>query len=317
MAEQTIVFPGSEDRRRRSGFNRFRRFINNYWLIPLIFCYLQLLTQVIYPADPPLQRLTKGNNAFFKGIPIAYKIASDDFPFTLLGHFYEIGTHALYKSDLLQIPHEDLIAGLSSPEVKNALYRRLIESRSHRVSERGGILSVSHIEGKAVLYFHDIPSLNEGYLAKLRSAQDSPTVFRDLLVSEDAQEILETVGIEKRWSQDTLFLMENMNIPETSRRMAVENFIDMFEALSESRYLLSPYQLKNALGKLPLSERFLGLFHFHNGLNEPPSTVDSQQSMLKRQVVLTVSNEGWTLYDLVKRSASKVDIEIDKQIRLQ
>ncbi len=316
MTEQAIFFP-EPDRRSGSSFNRIRRFINNYWLIPVLICYLQLATQAIYPGDPPLERLTKGNNAFLKGIPIAYKIATDDFPYTLLGHFYEIGTQVLYKSQLLQVSHDDIKAGLSAPGMQTELYRRLIASRTHRESELGGILSLSYSDGAAKLHFHAIPSLNEGYLIKLRNAIDSPRTFRHLLESEGYQEILESVGIQKRWAKDTLFLMQNQNIPHKSRRMATENFVDMFSALSESRYLLSPYQLKNALGKLPLKERFVGLFHFHNGLNEPPSSVDTQQSMRKRQVVLTVANEGWTLYDLVQREASKIDIEIDKQIRLQ
>lgn len=316
MTEQAIFLPGV-DRRRRSNINRCRRFINDYWLIPVIFCYLQLLTQVLYPADTPIERLTKGNHAFFKGIPIAYNIVTDDFPHTLLGHFYEIGTYSLYKTGILQVSHDDIKAGLSSPDIQIELYRRLISSRAHRESELGGVLTLSYVEGKAAIHFHQIPSLNEAYLLKLRKAVDSPSTFRKLLSSEDYQEILETVGIENRWSQDTLFLMDNQNIPENSRRMAVENFIDMFEALSESRYLLSPYQLKNALGRIPLQERFIGLFHFHNGMNEPPSSVDIQQSEQKRQMVLTVSNQGFTVYDLVKRRASKIDIEIDKKFRLQ
>ncbi|VAX29140.1 hypothetical protein MNBD_NITROSPIRAE01-1241, partial [hydrothermal vent metagenome] len=40
MNEDVLSFFSEDDRRSASGFNRFRRFLNNYWLIPLMICYL-------------------------------------------------------------------------------------------------------------------------------------------------------------------------------------------------------------------------------------------------------------------------------------
>lgn len=315
MSTQVIVLP-ERDRRSRRSLNRFRRFINDYWILPLLFCYLQLATQVVYPADAPLQRIAKGYNSFIDGIPIAYNIATQDFPYTLIGHLYEIGLYGFYKSDLLQVSHDDIRAALSSPDIQKQIYRRMIASRDHHESEIGGIVTISYsIEGVA-LHFHELTSLNEQFLLKLRENKNLPSKFVDLISLKENQEIFDSVGIETRWREDIRSLIQHQGVTENNRRLAMENFVEMFEALSESRYLLSPYQLKQGLGKIPFNQRIVGLFHFHNGLNEPPSPVDIQQSMRKRQIVLTFSEAGFTVYDLAKRKLLKIDIKIDKPAML-
>ncbi|MFQ5596422.1 MAG: hypothetical protein ACE5GK_00065 [Nitrospiria bacterium] len=318
MTEQAIAIaiPWRE-RRRRSGFNRARRFVNDYWLIPILFCYLQLATQIVYPADAPLQRLSKGNLAFFQGIPIAYRILTNDFPNTMIGHFYEIGIHALYKGNLLQPSHDDLRLAFSTPETQGEIYHSMMASRNHHDTEIGGILTISYPPEGARVHLHEIPSLNKEHLAKLRDAIDSPEVFMDLISPEKNQELLDGVGIQTQWAEKIISVNNNERVPEDAKKRVLENFVEMFRALSESRYLLSPYQLKHGLGKIPFNERVVGLFHFHNGLNEAPSMVDMHQSMLKRQIVMTFSEEGWTLYDLVKRKTSKIEFKIDKETALQ
>lgn len=317
MNEQALSLFPEDDRRSASGFNRLRRFLNNYWLIPVIICYLQLATQIIYPADSPLQRIEKGNRAFFQGIPIAYKIVTHDFPFTLLGHFYELGIQSAYKSDFFQVPHEDLKTALARPGVQKALYDRLLASRDYHDSEIGGLLSVSYASGEPKLNVYPISSLNERYLAQLRDSMDTPESLINLLEADFSEEILEGVGIRRPWIESTRTLIQSDRISDPVRRIAMENFVEIYEALSESRYILSPYQFKAALGKIPLGERFVGIFHFHNGLNEPPSAVDIQQSQRNRQIVFTFSRSGWTLYDINKKELSMVDIKIDNRPSLQ
>ncbi len=299
-----------QDRRRRTGFNRARRFINNYWLVPVLFCYLQLATQVIYTADSPLARLSKGNQAFFNGIPIAYQIATHDFPNTLLGHFYEIGVQGFYDAELFQTDHDDLKVALSSPEAQEEIYQKLIASRDHHASEIGGILSISYHDDGPKLQLNEIASLNEIYLNGLRAALDSPTEFLELLRAEKHQQTLEGVGMQPRWIDQTVSLINNERINGQTQKLLLQNFVEMFEALSDSRYLLSPYQLKAGLGEIPFDQRYVGLFHFHNGLNEAPSPVDIQQSMRKRQIVMTFSETGWVMYDVSKRKLSKIDIKM-------
>ncbi len=317
MNEQAIAYFSGEDRRSATGFNRFRRFLNNYWLVPIIICYIQLVNQVVYPANTPLERFSEGNRAFFRGIPVAYELATHKFPFTILGHFYEIGLNGLYKADLLQVSHEDLKVALSAPRLKQDMYNRLLQSREYHKSEIGGLISMSYNRGKPSLHFHEIPSLNGLYLKQLRSKIDAPSAFIGLVAANKNEEIIDGVGIRKEWTENTLTLLQSDRISESTRRTLRENFLEMYEALSESRYLLSPLQFKEGLGKIPYNERFIGIFHFHNGLNEPPSATDIQQSMRNRQIVITFSEPGWTVYDVAKQDLEKIDISIDKQLSLQ
>ncbi len=161
MLEQTATFPGGVDRRNPRRFNRMRRFLNDYWLIPFLICVLQLSTQVIYSADPPAERFYKGNRTFFQGIPVAYRIATHEFPYTLLGHLQEIVDHGSYQLDLRQVPHPDVQKAFSSPGIQKSVYDRLVASRQHHKSELGGLLTVSYLSSGPEIHLHEIPSLNE------------------------------------------------------------------------------------------------------------------------------------------------------------
>lgn len=320
MVDHAATFPSEPsgwERRSRSFPNRLRRKLNDYWLIPLLICYLQLSTQFIYPAEPPMERLYKGNKTFFQGIPIFYKITTHDFPYTLIGHFSEIADHGLYHFNLLQVPHEDLRSALQSPETGRDIYERLTASRAYRQSEMGGILTVSYRDGSPQLHLYEIPSLNSVYLDRLRELRGSTADFIDFLSAKENHEIFEKVGLQQRWVTDLTALLRSDRVADQMKETLIDNFIETFEALSESRYLLSPYQFKEALGKIPFSDRFVGLYHFHNGFNEPPSAIDVEQSLRKRQVVMTLSQNGWILYDVSKQELKRIDIEIDKRIALQ
>lgn len=316
MLEQTASISYGRDRRSPARRNRLRRFLNDYWLVPMMIFYLQLSTQFFFPSDPPLERLYKGNRAFLQGIPIAYQIATYEFPYTLIGHLYEMGGFALYRSNLYQVSHDDLRRAFDAPEVRQAIYDRLIASRADHRTEAGGILSLSYENGRPAVHFHEVPSLNKEYSNRLHSASGSFPEFVALLTHSDL-EIFEKVGIDRSSVQNTLALIKNEKLPENIRRTLVENFVEMYDALSESRYLLSPYQYKEAIAKIGLGERLIGLYHFHNGMEEPPSSVDVEQSIRKRQIVLTLSQEGWILYDVVREQVRPIHLKVDKKASLQ
>ncbi len=320
MTDYAATFPSDPsgwERRSRTFWNRLRRKLNDYWLIPLLICYLQFSTQFIYPAEPPLERLYKGNQTFFQGIPIFYKIATHAFPYTLMGHFYEMADQGLYRFDLHQVSHRDLRVALQSSEVSQAVYDHLAASRRHRQSELGGILTLSYLQGSPSIHFHEISSLNESYLKRLREASGSVPRFIAFLVLKENQEIFEKVGVPLKWVETLSTVLDSRRMTDSVKQSLIDNFIETFEALSESRYLLSPYQFKEALGKVPLGERFVGLYHFHNGMNEPPSAIDIEQSLRKRQIVMTFSEKGWTLYDVDKQDLRRIDIDVDKRVLLQ
>lgn len=320
MTDHAATFPPAPsgwERRSRTFGNRLRRKLNDYWLIPLLICYLQLSTQFIYPAEPPLERLYKGNQTFFQGIPIFYKITTHEFPYTLMGHFYELADHGLYRFNFNQVSHHDLRTAIESPQVRRAVYDRLTASRQHRQSELGGILTLSYQEGNPAVHLYEISSLNEIYLKRLRERKESVPQFIEFLVAEENEEVFEKVGVQRKWVENMASVLTSDRMTDPVKQTLIDNFIETYEALSESRYLLSPYQFKEALGKVPLGERFVGLYHFHNGYNEPPSAIDIEQSIRKRQIVMTLSETGWTLYDVDKQNLRRADIDIDKTVALQ
>ena len=320
MTDHAATFPPGPsgwERRSPSFWNRLRRKLNDYWLIPLLICYLQLSTQFIYSAEPPLERLYKGNQTFLQGIPIFYKIATHRFPYTLMGHFYEIADHGLYRFDLNQVPHHDLETAFESSEISRAVYEHLTASRRHHQSELGGILTLSYPQGNPSIHLHEIPSLNEVYLKQLRERRDSVPRFIDFLLDNENQEVFEKVGVQQKWRENLAAALKRDRMSDSVKQTLINNFIETYEALSESRYLLSPYQFKEALGKVPMGERFVGLYHFHNGLNEPPSAIDIEQSLRKRQIVMTLSERGWAFYDVDKENLRRVDIDVDNRIPLQ
>lgn len=317
MFEQTATFPGEMDRRSPRRINRMRRFLNDYWLVPALICYLQLSTQFLFPGELPLERLYKGNRAFFQGIPIAYKLATHEFPYTMIGHLYEMAGQGLYHFNLRQAPHEEIRSAFESPALQRQVYDRLVASLDHRQSELGGLLTLSYGPDGPTVHLHEIVSLNELFLERLQATRNSIPRFLALISSKEDQEILEKVGLEKAWIENVISIMNKESLSESVKGTLIGNFIDLYGALSESRYLLSPYQFKEALGKVPFGERFVGLYHFHNGMNEPPSHIDVEQSLRKRQIVMTFSPDGWTLYDVAKQNQQKIDIAIDKRAALQ
>ncbi|MFY9271275.1 MAG: hypothetical protein WAO55_16140 [Candidatus Manganitrophaceae bacterium] len=317
MTEQTLSLPTGWERRSPRLFNRLRRKLNDYWLIPLLVCQLQLATQFFHTADPPLERLYKGNRTFFQGIPILYKIVSHEFPYAFIGHFYELVEQGLYSVGYDRVSHGELQTALSSPGAGREIYDRLIASRQHRESELGGILTLSYHGEKPVVRLHEIPSLNEIYLDRLRKIRHSLPEVLAFLTAEENQEVFEKLGLGKQWTTNLETILQRQNLPDATKQTLIDNFIETYQALSDSRYLLSPYQLKGALGKIPFGERFVGLYHFHNGMNEPPSSIDIDQSLRRRQLVMTFSETGWIFYDISKRALKQINVQIDKAVALQ
>lgn len=304
------------ERRSPGAWNRVRRFINSYWLVPLLVLLLQLSTQLFYQTEPPLERLYKGNLAFFRGAPIFYEIATADFPYTLIGHFLEMIDYSLYEGDFHQISRKTLEVASRSPGAREEIYRRLIDSRSHRQSELGGVLTLSYSHGPAIR-LHEIPSLNEIYSGRLHEAMGSTPRFLALIGSKEGREVFEKVGVEKRMIEEMSSLLKNDRLSRRVGDGMIRNFVEMYDTLSDSHYLLSPLQFKEALGEIPFTERYVGLYHFHNGMEEPPSEIDVGQSLRRRQIVMTFSPDGWELYDIVKGEIKKTNIEVDNRIRLQ
>lgn len=284
--------------------------------MPILVILLQLSTQLFYVTEPPLKRLYKGNLTFFRGIPVFYKIATAAFPYTLIGHFSEIIDYGFYMGNIFQVPHSALVTAVQTLATKEDVYHSLVASRSHHESEHGGLLAISYFDNSAI-HLYEIPSLNGIYSARLHQAVGSFPKLLEMMTSEEGREVFDKVGIEKKIMEETISLLKNDRLPDPVKKTIVDNFVELYDTLSESRYLLSPLQFKEGIGRISFGERYVGTYHFHNGIEEPPSEIDVEQSLRKRQIVMTLTAEGWALYDVAKRDLKRINIGVDNKVRLE
>ncbi|MGH7830664.1 MAG: hypothetical protein ACREP8_10850, partial [Candidatus Binatia bacterium] len=220
MLEGSVYLPAGFERRSPTLRNRVRRFFNNYWLVPLLICYLELLTLLFYSADPTLGRLSRVNRTFLQEIPIFYRITAHEFPYTLIGHMSELVDHWLYQWSLYQIPHEDLRSALNSDETRERVYQLLLSSRSNYQSEIGGIVTLSYRSAGPRIHLYPIHSSNETYSAQLHEAVESFPRLMDLLSTPENEEILEKVGVPREAGEKIISIVQNNFISAETKRTA-------------------------------------------------------------------------------------------------
>ncbi|MBI4716106.1 MAG: hypothetical protein HY760_09275, partial [Nitrospirae bacterium] len=104
-------------------------------------------------------------------------------------------------------------------------------------------------------------------------------------------------------------VLASPRIGEGKKRRLTEQFIATYDLYSESRYLLSPLALKSFLGSRVLEGEYVGIFHFHNDA-EPPSEPDVKASGRDRQIVVSLTDEGFILYDLVRGDEKAVRVSV-------
>ncbi|MDH4229496.1 MAG: hypothetical protein OEW11_07100 [Nitrospirota bacterium] len=274
------------DRRCRSKRNRARRFVNNYWLVPVVVIYLQLLAAVINV--PQGKGLVEQNRVFLSGIPLAAHIVAHDFPYAALGHAKEL-LHAAGTNRAQ--PSIDQVA-FHVERDKEAIYAWLLDSRAIRHTEVGGVVALD--DGGSVRLY-SIPSANGRFLESLPQGQ--PDALYASLRSPGAREMVGVLRGETAMLDRILALWRNPSIPLEARDAALDSFRVALETVSEARYVSAPLEFKAALGRMP-AWRFAGLFHFHNEVGSPPSDTDLEASLREREFVFCLAPDGFDLYDL-------------------
>ena len=301
------------DRRRKTLRNRLRRSLNNYWLIPVFILYLEFFTVLVPPMDSPMKNLLERNLNFLKGPVILYNLASTDFPYTLIGHFKEIAIVKKYSFNISQVPSGDIVRTLDDREGVREIYRRLIESRNYNNTEIGGIATVSYGHDGPKLHLHEITSINMTFSERLHKAADSsPSRSIDeaideaidevitLLQKRESREIVARVEIDEHLVDQLIDVLLSNKVSMKDKTMLIEGFVKRYDTHSELKYVLSPYDFKSFLGSAELEGEYIGIFHFHNNYMEPPSEIDVANSFTDRQIVITPSDGGFMLYDIIK-----------------
>lgn len=289
------------DRRKRTIRNRIRRGINSYWLVPVFILYLEFFTVLIPPVDSPLENLVKRNLYFLNGPAVVYNLVSMDFPYTLIGHFKEIVVVKKYFLGLDQVPSADISTALNNSREVQEIHRRIIESQGYHDTELGGIATISYGDNGPKLHLYEITSVNKTFSDSLKTASGSSVgEVLTLLQEKENREILAKVEIDEEIITGLVDDLSSGKISDSSKKHLIQDFIRTYEAHSQLKYVLSPFDFKSFLGSAGMEGEYIGIFHFHNDYMEPPSEIDVANSYNDRQIVLTLSDHGIALYDVIK-----------------
>lgn len=289
------------DRRKRTRTNKARRFLNNYWLIPIFVLYLELFAIILPPEGSPLENLKRRNLYFFRGPIVLYNLVSTDFPNTLKGHFTEIILVKKYAFNIDQVPSADIIRALKDKESVTKIYRRVIESKGYYNTEIGGVVTLVYGSEGPQIRLYEITSLNKVFSEKLHMLEEASVEdFLSLIQQRESRELISKVGIDEHLTDNLIEILSSAKINEDQKKSLVKGFTRAYDIHSESKFILSPYTFKSFLGSAALEGKYIGLFHFHNNYMEPPSEVDIENSYTDRQFVITLGDKGIVIYDVIK-----------------
>jgi hypothetical protein len=291
---QTHQPPLFVERRSRSAFNRCRRFLNNYWLVPVVVIYLQLLAAMMSVQGTGETGFLARNQAFLEGIPLSFRILAHDFPYAVVGHGKELAYHLGDGAEAL--PPTAVADAVRAQ--RRALYEALMTSRGLRDTEVGGVVT---LEADGTVGFRPVASSNGSFVRELQRLSPAEAVER---LQDPANRPLVTALAGGMGTVDrVLRLMHDPNVTAEARERTFSSFLYALQVTSEARYMLLPMELKAYLGHLP-EWRYLGMYHFHNELDSPPSDADIAASQDVRQLVITLAPDGFDLYDLYQGRAT-------------
>jgi hypothetical protein len=251
--------------------------------------------------DSPMKNLLEKNLNFLKGPVILYNLASTDFPYTLIGHFKEIVVVKKYLFNVGQVPSGKIAGALDDRETVNGIYTRLIESKNYNNTEIGGIATLSYGPDGPKLHLHEITSINKTFSERLHKAADSShDEVITLLQKRESMEIVARVELDEQLVEQLIDVLLSNKVSMEDKTMLIKGFVNRYDTHSELKYILSPYDFKSFLGSAELEGEYIGIFHFHNDYMAPPSEIDVANSFTDRQIVITLSDGGFMLYDIIK-----------------
>jgi hypothetical protein len=282
------------DRRSAHPLNRLRRFLNNYWLVPVVVIYLQLLAALLNVQGTGEHGLLARNRMFFQGIPLTFEILAHDFPYAVIGHGKELAYH--WGGAGLSLPPVQVAEGVRP--MREQIYAAILASQARRDTEIGGIVMLGP-DGRIVL--HPVPSSN-GELVRTLKALPPAAALAELRKPGNrpiVRALAASVGPIDRITA----LLDDEKVVPAERERVFSAFLYSLEVVSESRYVLLPMVFKATLGRMP-EWHLVGMYHFHNEVDVPPSLADVAASQDMRQLVFVLAPDGFNLYDLYQGNAT-------------
>jgi len=294
MPEPQLHHPIPFERRSRSAFNRCRRFLNNYWLVPVVVIYLQLLAAMMSVHGTGETGFLARNQAFLEGIPLSMRILAHDFPYAVVGHGKELAYHLADGAEALP----PMAVADAVRTRRRAIHAALLASISQRDTEVGGVVMLGP-DGQ--VEFRPVPSSNGAFVRALNGL--GPDAAAELLRDPANRPLVTALAGGMGTVDRILRLQQDPQVAPEARERAFSSFLYALQVTSEARYMLLPMELKAFLGH-QAEWRYLGMYHFHNELESPPSDADLAASDDVRQLVITLAPDGFDLYDLYRGRAT-------------
>jgi len=251
------------------------------------------------PWGPSLKSLYEKNIYLLKGPAVLYNLLTIDFPYTFFGHFEEIAVRAKYGLGIYQVTFDDIAASMGNNDSARNVYSLLLRSREYTNTEIGGIASISYGPEGPRLHLYEIPSMNKAFSERLHRAGESSIEDFCTFIKDDKNiAFLRKIQEGEVLINNMLKVLSSDTLDKTHKKRLISSFIDTYDMYSESRYILSPYDFKTFLGSTEIEGRYVGIFHLHNTLNDPPSDIDVASSYNDRQIVITFTEGGFMVYDI-------------------
>jgi len=288
MPRSHPIFLPVPDRRSQSAFNRLRRFFNDYWLVPVVVVYLQLLAALMGAPDHSGDALATRNRMFISGVPLVYRMVTTDFPYAIIGHGKEVLHAVEAESDILS---SEALSGRITPHARE-IYLAIWHSRDELETEYGGVVRQTSA-GDVALY--PIPSSNGAFVRAIKKLPRDDAMAR--LTDIESRAMVDTLTGNALPLDRVAQVIADPLIDPTLREAAFNGILYTLEITSRSRYLVRPVAFKASLGHMP-GWRYTGVFHFHNQLDSPPSPTDVAASAQTRQLVFCLARDGFDLYDI-------------------
>jgi hypothetical protein len=285
---------GANDRRSASPFNRARRFINNYWLVPVVVVYLQLLAALMNVQGTGDQGFVARNRAFLEGIPLTARILVHDFPYAALGHGKALVYHLAERAEAVPA----MVVAESVRDQRHEIYRAILASRGKRDTEVGGVVMA---EDDAGVRLRPVASSNGTLIRRIDGLP--PDEVLALLRKPENRPIVDALAGGAKPVERIARIVDDPKLAQDQRDRAFSSFLYSLEVASESRYVVLPMTFRATLGRIP-GWGYLGMYHFHNELDSPPSDADIAASEDVRQLVFTLAPDGFDLYDIYRGRAT-------------
>lgn len=211
---------------------------------------------------------------------------------------------AKYQLGVDQVKKESLEKALQNPKTINRARELFNSDLENKSSEISGIATLVEENGGCYINFHEIPTRN-GLLAKALEEEKGNEEGLMRIIKENESYfkiILRDAGINKKLYNEGMKIIKE---GKKGKSLVLSSFVDAFVGYSDYMTEYSAEILLNFYYKTKIKGKYIAYFHTHI-CGSPPSECDMNSNRIIRMIVLSLKEDGFDLYDLVKGESTKI-----------